>query len=137
MQKVTQHNGVTFIEDSKGTNVGAVVAGVSGLDNAVHLILGGDGKGQDFLPLRDLVIHKCKSVAIIGQDKLAIAKVLDGIAVPHQLFATLEEAVAFSTANAVAGEYVVLSPACASWDMFDNYKHRAKVFVDSVYANIN
>lgn len=137
MQKVTVHKGIAFIEDSKGTNVGAVVAGVSGLDGAVHLILGGDGKGQDFSPLRDLVMQKCKSVAIIGQDKLAIAKILDGVVVPYQLFATLEEAVAYSISKAVSGEYVVLSPACASWDMFDNYKHRAKVFVDSVYANIN
>ena len=136
MQKVTTHNGILYIEDSKGTNVGAVVAGISGLDCKVHLILGGDGKGQDFTPLRNLVENKCSSVAIIGQDKLAIAKVLDGLALPIAIFATLEEAVVFCIKNAQSGECVALSPACASWDMFDNYKHRAKVFIESVYANI-
>ncbi len=137
MEKVTTHNGILYIEDSKGTNVGAVVAGVSGLDCPVHLILGGDGKGQDFSPLRSLVEKKCKSVAIIGQDKLAIKKVLDGVKIPIEMFATLPEAVNFCIHNASSGESVVLSPACASWDMFDNYKHRAKVFIESVHANIS
>ena len=136
MQKVTSHNGILYIEDSKGTNVGAVVAGISGLDSKVNLILGGDGKGQDFTPLRNLVQNKCSSVAIIGQDKIAIAKVLDGLPLPVEVFTTLEEAVAFCIKNAKTGECVALSPACASWDMFDNYKHRAKVFIESVYANI-
>ncbi len=136
MEKVTSHNGILYVEDSKGTNVGAVVAGISGLDCPVHLILGGDGKGQDFLPLRALVEKKCKSVAIIGQDKLAIAKVLEGLMLPIEIFATLPEAVNFCIKNASSGDCVVLSPACASWDMFDNYKHRAKVFIESVYANI-
>ncbi len=136
MQKVTRHNGVLYIEDSKGTNVGAVVAGVSGLDGFVHIILGGDGKGQDFYPLRDLVIKKCKSVALIGQDKLAIAKILDGIDIPIESFVTLEDAVSFSIKHAKSGDNVVLSPACASWDMFDNYKHRAQVFVDSILKRI-
>lgn len=132
MQKVLEHDGVIYIEDSKGTNVGAVVAGVSGLDMPVNLILGGDGKGQDFSPLRDLVISKCKSVAIIGQDKDKIAAVLNGINVSIKIFDTLEEATDFCHENASANEYVVLSPACASWDMFDNYKHRAEVFVKKV-----
>ena len=137
MEKVTTHNGILYIEDSKGTNVGAVVAGVSGLDCPVHLILGGDGKGQDFTPLRALVENKCKSVAIIGQDKLLITKVLDGVNLPIQIFDTLPEAVIFCINNAKSGDAVVLSPACASWDMFDNYKHRAKVFIESIHANIS
>lgn len=138
MQKIAVHDGVCYIEDSKGTNVGAVVAGVSGLDGTVHLILGGDGKGQDFTPLKALVSNKCKSVAIIGQDKLLIAKALEGLDnVAVEVFATLPEAVAYCYRNAQHGEYVVLSPACASWDMFDDYKHRAQVFIDSVYKNIN
>lgn len=136
MQKILVHNGITYIEDSKGTNVGAVVAGISGLDMPVHLILGGDGKGQDFTPLRKLVMNKCKSVAIIGQDKELITKVLNGLELPVMNFIDLEEAVKFCIKNAKSGESVVLSPACASWDMFDNYKHRAEVFVDSVYENI-
>lgn len=137
MEKVTTHNGILYIEDSKGTNVGAVVAGISGLDCLVHLILGGDGKGQDFSPLKVLVEKKCKSVAIIGQDKLEIAKVLEGINIPIQVFVNLPEAVAFCIKNAKSGDAVVLSPACASWDMFDNYKHRAKVFIESIHANIS
>lgn len=136
MQKITTHNGILYVEDSKGTNVGAVVAGLSGLDCKVHLILGGDGKGQDFSPLRSLVEKRCNSVAIIGQDKLAIQKVLEGLDLPIELFNTLQEAVKFCSKNAKSGECVLLSPACASWDMFDNYKHRAQVFVESVYANI-
>ena len=136
MQKVTTHNGVTYIEDSKGTNVGAVIAGVSGLDNPVHLILGGDGKGQDFTPLRELVINKCKSVAIIGQDRDKIKQVLTEIDLPILVCDSLQDAVKFCITNAKNNEYVVLSPACASWDMFTNYKHRAQVFIDSIYANI-
>jgi UDP-N-acetylmuramoylalanine--D-glutamate ligase len=136
MQKVTEHNGVLFVEDSKGTNVGAVIAGVSGMDRPVHLILGGDGKGQDFSPLRELVMNKCKSVAIIGADKYKINDVLIGIDLPIKLFDTLQDAVKFSISNAKSGDAVILSPACASWDMFDNYKHRAQVFIESVYENI-
>lgn len=135
MQKVTEHNGILFIEDSKGTNVGAVIAGVGGMDRPVHLILGGDGKGQDFAPLRELVINKCKSVAIIGQDADLLLQTLAGIANVVK-FATLPEAVQFCALNAVSGDAVILSPACASWDMFNNYKHRAQVFIDSVYETI-
>jgi UDP-N-acetylmuramoylalanine--D-glutamate ligase len=133
MQKVAEFNRILYIEDSKGTNVGAVIAGVSGIERPVHLILGGDGKGQDFAPLRALVIAKCKSVAIIGQDALLIQQVLagiDGVAI----YPTLEAAVAAAKVQAKPGDAVVLSPACASWDMFTNYKHRAQVFIDTVYA---
>lgn len=136
MQKVTTHNGIVYIEDSKGTNVGAVVAGVSGLDGMVNLILGGDGKGQDFSPLRELVENKCRSVAIIGQDKLLIEQVLKGLNLPIKCLVSLEDAVKFCMAHAKSGDYVVLSPACASWDMFNNYKHRAQVFIDCIYDNI-
>lgn len=134
MQKILVQSGVTYIEDSKGTNVGAVIAGVSGLDMPVHLILGGDGKGQDFTPLRQLVKDKCKSVAIIGQDKELIANVLNGLELPIESFANLNQAVEFCVKNAKFGESVVLSPACASWDMFDNYKHRALAFITAVHT---
>ncbi|MEN9391564.1 MAG: UDP-N-acetylmuramoylalanine-D-glutamate ligase, partial [Pseudomonadota bacterium] len=136
MEVVTNHNGVIYVEDSKATNVGAVIAGVSGLDAKVHLILGGDGKGQDFTPLKDLVQQKCASVAIIGKDKLALAKLLQDSPLKIEVFDTLQQAVKFCCQNAQSGDAVVLSPACASWDMFDNYKHRAQVFVECVYANI-
>ena len=137
MQKVTEHNGITYIEDSKGTNVGAVCAGISGLNMPIHLILGGDGKGQDFSPLRQLVQNKCNSVAIIGQDKQIILQVLTGIDIPIKLCDSLEMAIDACILHAKAGDAIILSPACASWDMFDNYKHRAKVFVDYINAQIN
>ncbi|MCC2645410.1 MAG: murD [Burkholderiales bacterium] len=133
MQKIAvSSKGITYIEDSKGTNVGAVVAGISGLDRPVHLILGGDGKGQDFSPLRALVANHCKSVAILGRDKHKIKEVLHGLPIPVKLCDSLEECVIFCNSNANNQEYVVLSPACASWDMFDNYKHRAQVFINNV-----
>jgi UDP-N-acetylmuramoylalanine--D-glutamate ligase len=103
----------------------------------IHLILGGDGKGQDFSPLRNLVINKCKSVAIIGQDKNIILEVLSGLDIPIKLCDTLEDAISTCMKYAISGDAIVLSPACASWDMFDNYKHRAQVFVDYVNAQIN
>lgn len=132
MQKVAEINGVLYIEDSKGTNVGAVIAGVGGIDRPIHLILGGDGKGQDFYPLRQLVIDKCESVAVIGQDVDLICDVLAGTKNVAK-FSTLQDAVKFVINNAKFGDAVILSPACASWDMFDNYKHRAQVFIDSIY----
>jgi UDP-N-acetylmuramoylalanine--D-glutamate ligase len=136
MQKVLVHNGITYIDDSKGTNVGAVIAGVSGIMGPIHLILGGDGKGQDFTLLRELVKSKCKSVAIIGKDKEIILKVLRGLDIPIEQYVTLEEAVMACIGYAVNGDSIILSPACASWDMFDNYKHRAKVFIECIHANI-
>lgn len=135
MQKVCERSGVLFIEDSKGTNVGAVIAGVDGIDRPIHLILGGDGKGQDFTPLRELVLRKCKSVALIGQDAAKLADVLRGCA-NVESYATLPDAVSACINQASAGDAVILSPACASWDMFSNYKQRAQVFIDSIHAHL-
>lgn len=135
MQKVIEHNGVLYIEDSKGTNVGAVIAGVGGIDRPIHLILGGDGKGQDFTPLNKLVRDKCSSVAVIGQDADLILATLNGIENVYK-FPTLEEAVKACIDNAKSGDAVILSPACASWDMFKNYKHRAQVFIDTIHEYI-
>lgn len=137
MQKVFEHRGIVFIEDSKGTNVGAVVAGVSGLICPVHLILGGDGKGQDFTPLRQLVMAKCKSVAVIGKDKGKILGVLEGLEARVMACNSLEQAIDFCYNNAIIGDSVVLSPACASWDMFRDYKHRAQVFVEHARSYLN
>jgi UDP-N-acetylmuramoylalanine--D-glutamate ligase len=132
MQVIARSNGVTFVEDSKGTNVGAVIAGVSGLSGKVNLILGGDGKGQDFLPLRQLVVDKCSTVAVIGKDKQLILDVLQGVDIPIESCDSLEQAIDFCYNNARSGENIVLSPACASWDMFNDYKHRAEVFINYV-----
>ena len=133
--------GVEAFDDSKGTNVGATVAALQGLgaDKAparLVVILGGDGKGQDFSPLAAPVARHARAVALVGRDAGTIAAALaadaGAAAVPQQAHASLEAAVAWCFAQAHAGDAVLLSPACASLDMFRNYAHRAEVFVDAV-----
>ena len=131
-------------DDSKGTNVGATVAALLGLgaDQApakLVVILGGDGKGQDFAPLAGPVARFARAVALIGRDAGVIDAVLavdaGAAAVPRQKHASLQAAVAWCYAQARAGDAVLLSPACASLDMFRNYGHRAEVFVAAVQAH--
>ncbi len=135
--------GVEAFDDSKGTNVGATVAALQGLgaDKApgkLVVILGGDGKGQDFSPLAAPVAQHARALALIGRDAGAIAAALAAdaaaAAVPQQAHASLEAAVAWCFAQAQAGDAVLLSPACASLDMFRHYGHRAEVFVAAVQA---
>jgi UDP-N-acetylmuramoylalanine--D-glutamate ligase len=132
---------VESFDDSKGTNVGATVAALKGLgaDRAparVVVILGGDGKGQDFSPLAPAVAQHARAVALIGRDARVIEAALladpDAAVVPRDTHETLEAAVAWCFAQARPGDAVLLSPACASWDMFRNYGHRAEVFVQAV-----
>ncbi|WP_338415142.1 UDP-N-acetylmuramoyl-L-alanine--D-glutamate ligase [uncultured Sphaerotilus sp.] len=132
-------DGVDAYDDSKGTNVGATVAALTGLgaDRApakLVVILGGDGKGQDFTPLAAPVERHARAVALIGRDAAAIGRVLQDVAVPMQTFATLEAATRWCYTQARSGDAVLLSPACASLDMFRNYAHRAEVFIDTVQA---
>jgi UDP-N-acetylmuramoylalanine--D-glutamate ligase len=123
---------VEYYDDSKGTNVGATVAALAGLGKPVILIAGGDGKGQDFSPLRAAVARHAAAVLLIGRDAPAIRAALDGVSVSVEDCATLQEAVLQAAQQARAGQAVLLSPACASWDMFRNYAHRAEVFVETV-----
>ncbi|MFT7775297.1 UDP-N-acetylmuramoyl-L-alanine--D-glutamate ligase [Roseateles sp.] len=137
VEPVGSIDGVEFYDDSKGTNVGATVAAISGLgaDRApakLVLILGGDGKGQDFSPLADGVARHARAVALIGRDAPQIEAVLAGAGVPMQRHDTLEAATVWCMGQAQAGDSVLLSPACASLDMFRNYAHRAEVFVATV-----
>lgn len=134
---------VEYFDDSKGTNVGATVAALTGLgaDRAparLAVILGGDGKGQDFAPLAEPLRRHARAVALIGRDAEAIAAAvlpaLDEALIPHQRCATLEEATRWCFAQAREGDTVLLSPACASLDMFRNYAHRAEVFAATVAA---
>jgi UDP-N-acetylmuramoylalanine--D-glutamate ligase len=130
-------DGIEFFDDSKGTNVGATVAAITGLgaDRAparLVLILGGDGKGQDFAPLADGVQRHARAVALIGRDGPQIEAALAGTGVTLQRHDTLEAATAWCFAQAQRGDSVLLSPACASLDMFRNYAHRAEVFVAAV-----
>jgi UDP-N-acetylmuramoylalanine--D-glutamate ligase len=131
---------VEAYDDSKGTNVGATVAALDGLgaDKAPHklvVILGGDGKGQDFSPLAAPVQRHARAVALIGRDAAAIGHALACTGVPMQHHDTLPAAVAWCYGQAQPGDAVLLSPACASLDMFRNYAHRAEVFVQAVQAH--
>ena len=129
---------VEFFDDSKGTNVGATVAALNGLgqDRApakLVVILGGDGKGQDFTPLAEPLRRHARAAATIGKDAEPLEAVLGTAGVPFQRFATLEEATRWSHQQAHGSDAVLLSPACASLDMFRDYKHRADVFVATVH----
>jgi UDP-N-acetylmuramoylalanine--D-glutamate ligase len=137
VEPVATIGGVEFVDDSKGTNVGATVAALDGLGGdgrKLVVILGGDGKGQDFAPLVGPVVRHVRAVVLIGRDAPAIRSVLEEGApgVPLRAAATLPEAVETAARLAVAGDAVLLSPACASLDMFRNYVHRAEVFADAV-----
>ncbi|PKO67711.1 MAG: UDP-N-acetylmuramoyl-L-alanine--D-glutamate ligase [Betaproteobacteria bacterium HGW-Betaproteobacteria-16] len=129
---------VEYFDDSKGTNVGATLAAVEGLgaERTLVVILGGDGKGQNFAPLAAALARHARAVVLIGRDAPLIrAQVGDAMAqnqLPVVDASTLPEAVHLATAHARPGDAVLMSPACASLDMFDNYIHRARVFVDAV-----
>ncbi len=130
VESVAIVNDVEYFDDSKGTNVGATVAALTGLggDRKLVVILGGQGKGQDFTPLAAPVARYARAVVLIGEDAPAIATALDGIAVPVFNASSMEGAVNQAAQSAHAGDAVLMSPACASFDMFKNYPHRAEVF---------
>ena len=125
---------VEYFDDSKGTNVGATVAALHGLgvDRRLVVILGGDGKGQDFAPLSEPVARYARAVVLIGRDAPALRDVLQHSGVTLLDAASLEDAVKLCSEQAHSGDAVLLSPACASMDMFRNYAHRAEVFVSAV-----
>lgn len=132
-------DGIEAFDDSKGTNVGATVAALNGLGEdktpaKLVVILGGDGKGQDFSPLAQPLARHARAVALIGRDADTIAQAVEGSGVILHKLDTLEAAVTWCFEQAEAGDAVLLSPACASLDMFRNYKHRADVFVSAVQA---
>ena len=123
-------DGVEYFDDSKGTNVGATVAALQslGAERSLVVILGGDGKGQDFSPLAAPVARHARAAVLIGRDAPLIRAALEPTGVPLLEAATMEEAVALAARRAHAGDAVLMSPACASFDMFRNYPHRAEVF---------
>lgn len=127
-------DGVVFYDDSKGTNVGSTVAALEGLGRPVVLIAGGDGKGQDFAPLAAVVARHARAVVLIGRDAPRIEAALQAVGVGSERAGDLPAAVALASALAQSGDAVLLSPACASLDMFRNYAHRAEVFVAAVRA---
>jgi UDP-N-acetylmuramoylalanine--D-glutamate ligase len=124
---VAERNGVRWYDDSKGTNVGATVAALNGMTAPVILIAGGDGKGQDFSELKPACAQHARAVVLIGRDAPLIEAAL-GNAVTARRAKDMHEAVRFAAGLAQPGDVVLLSPACASFDMFRNYEHRAEVF---------
>ena len=136
VQSVAVVDGIEYFDDSKATNVGAVVAAMSGLGAGRKLvvILGGDGKGQDFSPLLEPVLRYARAVVLIGRDAPLIRSALKEASAILFEAASMAEAVSLATSKARVGDAVLMSPACASFDMFDNYKHRAHVFCDAVAA---
>ena len=132
VEKIDTIDGVTYYDDSKGTNVGSTVAALGGFTQPVVLIAGGDGKGQDFTPLRDPVRQRARAVILIGRDAPQIEKALTGCGVPCINALDMDDAIGRAQANARSGDAVLLSPACASFDMFRNYNHRGEVFAAAV-----
>jgi len=133
VEKVAEIDGVTYYDDSKGTNVGATEAALYGLgDRKAVVILGGDGKGQDFSPLKAAVAANARAVVLIGRDASLIGAAIAGSGIDTYPAASLPDAVAQAQRLAHPGDAVLLSPACASFDMFRNYVHRAEVFIDAV-----
>jgi len=146
MQLVAERNGVMWFDDSKGTNIGATLACIRGISDLlqrgeiggsksrIQLILGGDGKGQDFGALASDVAAHVRRVQLIGRDAPIIEAALEDAGVPLIRCASLVEAVADAELHAIPGDAVLLSPACASFDMFRDYAHRGQVFADAVSA---
>jgi UDP-N-acetylmuramoylalanine--D-glutamate ligase len=139
LERVAAIDGVAFFDDSKGTNVGSTVAALDGFarqlgasGRKVVLIAGGEGKGQDFAPLADAITGAARAVVLIGRDAPLIAAAVAGTHVPALRAATMQEAVAQALEAARPGDVVLLSPACASFDMFANYKQRGEAFCAAV-----
>jgi UDP-N-acetylmuramoylalanine--D-glutamate ligase len=132
LEEVAIAGGVVFFDDSKGTNVGASVAALSGMTRPVVLIAGGDGKGQNFAPLAAAVRRCARAVVLIGRDAALIAQALAGAGCELIHAGDMDEAVRAAFRASHPGDAVLLSPACASYDMFRSYAHRGEVFAAAV-----
>jgi UDP-N-acetylmuramoylalanine--D-glutamate ligase len=131
MQYLTEHNGVRWFNDSKGTNVGATLAAIEGVDGQVVLIAGGDGKGADFSPLAAALQRKGHGAVLIGKDASLLEAVLQD-AVPVRHADDMPQAVQLAAGMAQPGDCVLLSPACASTDMYRNFEARGEAFMQAV-----
>ena len=132
-QFVAEINGVNWINDSKATNVGAAVAALVGLPGKHVLIAGGEAKGANFSELADAIQKHCRAVVLFGKDAGKIQSALpDSLIVENAV--DMQTAVQFAASLAQAGDNVLLAPACASFDMFDNFEHRGEVYIRSVEA---
>lgn len=138
LQQVAERDGVRYVNDSKATNVASTLVALDALAGelpSIHLILGGQGKGQDFAPLRGAVRRSCKAVYLIGEDAERIAAALAGIEAPLESCETLECAVERAVEHARQGETVLLSPACASFDQFADFEARGRRFGELVESS--
>lgn len=135
MERVADIGGVLFVNDSKGTTVAATLAALDGIDRPAVLIAGGEGKGQDFAPLKAGIEAHCRAVVLLGRDAPAIAAALSGVTPAVEFAPALEVAVARAIARARSGDAVLLSPACASLDMFRDYADRGDRFKAAVAAH--
>ncbi|MGH8320905.1 MAG: UDP-N-acetylmuramoyl-L-alanine--D-glutamate ligase, partial [Gammaproteobacteria bacterium] len=131
MEYIADVNGVSWYDDSKGTNVGATLAAVSGLMGPLVLIAGGDGKGQDFTPLAQALSGKTRAAILLGKDAVAMETAITG-RVPVTRVKDMDAAVQAAARLAQPGDLVLLSPACSSLDMFENFEHRGRVFAQAV-----
>jgi len=132
VEKIAEIDGVAYYDDSKGTNVGATEAALKGLGKPAVVILGGDGKGQDFSPLKTAVAQHARAVLLIGRDAPLIEQAIAGCGKPILHARDMDEAVEMAAATAQRGDAVLMSPACASFDMYRNYLHRAEAFIAAV-----
>jgi UDP-N-acetylmuramoylalanine--D-glutamate ligase len=131
METVREWHGVTYIDDSKGTNVGAVMKSLEGMDHPVILIAGGLDKGSDFAPLKELVLRKVKRLILMGDAVLKLARCFSDHPAIERVY-SMKEAVLMAASSAAPGDVVLLSPGCASFDMFRNYEHRGDCFKEAV-----
>ena len=131
MQHVVTHDGVRWYNDSKGTNVGSTLAAIEGIEGPLVLIAGGDGKGADFSPLADAMRRKGRAAILIGKDAALLGTVL-GEAVAVKRAVDMTQAVTQAAEMAQAGDAVLLSPACASTDMYRNFVERGEIFIRAV-----
>jgi len=134
VERVAEVASVTYFDDSKGTNVGATVAALTGMTAPVVLIAGGDGKGQDFSPLKEALSRHARALVLIGRDAPRIEAAVAGCGIPLVRATDMADAVRQAARLAQRGDVVLMSPACASFDMFNNYLHRAEVFIAAVQA---
>jgi UDP-N-acetylmuramoylalanine--D-glutamate ligase len=134
LERVAVVEGVTYVNDSKATNVASTIVALRAYPGAVHLIAGGRGKRQDFSPLAPLVAERCKAVYLIGEAAGELAGVLAGTGVPVRQVGGLEHAVQASRAAATGGDVVLLSPACASYDQYPDFEARGQHFRTLVEA---
>ncbi len=136
MELVAEHMGVTYYDDSKATNVAAATASVSGMDRPVVLIAGGHHKGAGYGALVDAARGKVKSAVFLGESAGLLADAFEGV-IPFETAANMQEAVMRAAAAAAPGDAVLLAPACSSFDMFDDYRHRGRVFARAVERMIH